>query len=125
MLIILLLLFIIYIIKIIKKKQLIDYMKKIKKVDIEKVNYWNGFLMMTEEYILYKNNKNINCYKYKEVKSISSQFKLWKYGPLFYKIIEFTDGNKVKITDNNCFYETKFNDISSFIKDKNEKVIIK
>ena len=106
------------------KAAIIEYIKNNIIDDFEEVNYWNGFLMMTDKYILWRQHKKVNCYSYNEVIAIKSKLEILRFGPTFIRNIIFKDGISIETSDNNCFQNTTFNEIPAFIKDKNSNVNI-
>ena len=106
------------------KAAIIEYIKNNIIDDFEEVNYWNGFLMMTDKYILYKHHKEIMCYPYNEIVAVKSTLKILRFGPIFMRNIIFNDGNSIETSDNYGFKNTSFNEIPAFIKHKNPNVDI-
>ena len=104
------------------KDEIIKYIKNNIIDDYECVNYWNGFIMMTDKYILWRQHKKVNCYSYNEVIAIKSKLEILRFGPTFIRNIIFKDGISIETSDNNCFQNTTFNEIPAFIKDKNPNV---
>ena len=112
----------------IRKRKLNNVKKYVGNNHIEDVGnyvYWNNeSILLSDNYIFIIINDNIMHYKYNRIKKIESRVFPLSRGSSYYKTLTFDDNYVIEIHESSNSLNTKFSDISTFIKEKNSKVEI-